>query len=140
MNYQIVTKFVKDISFEIPNAETLLMFEDNIKNYNLKFDISSQALKNKIIQVDIVLKFENNANDHRKARIEITKSALVKIEGEPNDKKELEKIILIKVPTDIYPELFEIFSTLVEKSGLSKLQLQKEVNFEELYNTRNSQK
>ena len=79
MTYQIVSKFIKDISFEIPNAETLFVFESNITNYNLTFDITSQALKNRVIQIDVILKFENSANDHRKARIEITYAVLIKV-------------------------------------------------------------
>ena len=140
MSYQIVSKYIKDISFEIPNAETLLMFEDHLPKYNLKFDITSKALKNNIIQVDTILKFENDSEDKRKARIEINYAALVRLEQQIKDKLELEKIILIKIPTDIYPELFELFTLLIEKSGLTKLKLEKKIDFEELYNSRKNQK
>ena len=113
MNYKIITKFIKDISFEIPNVETLLFLENNLEKYNVKVDITSKPIKQKIVQVDTILKFENDTGIEKKAQIEITLSAVVKVETDLKNKKELQEIILIHVPTDVYPMLFEIFALLI---------------------------
>ena len=134
MNYKIVTKFIKDISFEIPNVETLLFLENNLEKYNVKVDITSKPIKQRIVQVDTILKFENDTEVEKKAQIEITLSAVVKIETDLENKKELQEIILIHVPTDVYPMLFEIFALLIEKSGLPKMKIEKNIDFRKLYN------
>jgi len=134
MNYKIITKFIKDISFEIPNVETLLFLENNLEKYNVKVDITSKPIKQKIVQVDTILKFENDTGIEKKAQIEITLSAVVKVETDLKNKKELQEIILIHVPTDVYPMLFEIFALLIEKSGLPKMRIEKNIDFRKLYN------
>ena len=137
MSYKIISKFIKDISFEIPNAETFVMLEKEIQKYNLIFDIKSKPYKNNIVEVDTVLKISPNQNVKHKILTEITGTALVSIEKNFEDKKELEKNVLVKVPTEIYPTLYEVFKYLFEKAGLKDIQIQKEVNFEKLYNERN---
>ena len=133
MKYTIVTKFIKDISFEIPDAETLIVLEENINKYVMKVDITSKHLKNKIIEVDTILRFEDTQKTKRKAQVELTMATLVNVAIDLNNKKELQKIILIDVPTEIYPSLFDVFSTLLEKSGLRKLKVEKKIDFQKLY-------
>ena len=133
MKYTIVTKFIKDISFEIPDAETLMALEENINKYVMKVDITSKHLKNKIIEVDTILRFEDTQETKRKAQVELTMATLVNVAIDLNNKKELKKIILIDVPTEIYPSLFDVFSTLLEKSGLRKLKVEKKIDFQKLY-------
>ena len=133
MKYTIVTKFIKDISFEIPDAETLMALEENINKYVMKVDITSKHLKNKIIEVDTILRFEDTQETKRKAQVELTMATLVNVAIDLNNKKELQKIILIDVPTEIYPSLFDVFSTLLEKSGLRKLKVEKKIDFQKLY-------
>ena len=82
MEYKIVTKFLKDISFEVPNAETLLLFENDIHKYNLKIDIKSKVIKNKLIQVDTILKFLDETASERKAQVEVTVAAVANIDGD----------------------------------------------------------
>jgi len=136
MSYKIISKFIKDISFEIPNVQAFVMLEKEISNYSLNFDIKSKPYKENIIEVNTVFKIAPNQNVKHKILTEITATALVSIENTSGDKKELEKIILIKVPTEIYPTLYETFIYLFEKAGVKKIQLEKEVNFEKLYNER----
>ena len=124
MNYKILSKFIKDISFEIPNAQTFVMLEKEISKYNLNFDIKSKPFKENIIEVNTTL-------------TEINFSALVSIEKNFEDKKELEKIILVKVPTEIYPDLYETFVFLFSQSGIKNISIEKEVNFEKMYNEKN---
>ena len=136
MSYKIISKFIKDISFEIPNAQAFMMLDKEISNYTLNFDIKSNPFKNNIIEVDTVLKISPNQEAKHKILAEITYTALVSIEEKFEDKKELEKIILIKIPTEIYPTLYEVFVYLFNKSGVKNIQIDKKVNFEKLYKER----
>ena len=134
MSYKIISKFIKDISFEIPNAQTFIMLEKEILNYNLNFDIKSKPFKENIIEVNTILRLIPNENVKHKMLTEINLTALVSVEKNFEDKKELEKIILIKVPTEIYPALYETFVYLFKQAGLHGVKIEKEVNFEKMYN------
>ncbi len=134
MSYKIISKFIKDVSFEIPNVQTFVMMEKEILNYNLNFDIKSQPFKENIIEVNTILKLVPNQDVKHKMLVEINYTALVSIENKNEPKEELEKIILIKIPTEIYPTLYEIFIYLFKQSGLKEIKIEKEINFEKLYN------
>jgi len=134
MSYKIISKFIKDISFEIPNAETFVMLEKEISKYNLNFDIKSKPFKNNIIEVNTVLRTTPKEEVKHKMLTEINLSALVSIDPDVKDKKELEKIVLIKVPTEIYPTLYETFIYLFKQAGIKDIKIEKEVNFEKMYN------
>ena len=136
MSYKIISKFIKDISFEIPNAQTFIMIEKEILNYNLNCDIKSKPYKENIIEVNTILKLSPNQNVKHKMLTEINLTALASIEKNFEDKKELEKIILVKIPTEIYPTLYETFIYLFSQAGIKNLRVEKEVNFEKLYNER----
>ena len=133
MSYKIISKFIKDISFEIPNSQTYLMLEKEIAKYRLNFDIQSTQLKNNIIEVNTILSLVPNQEVKHKILTEINFTTLVSIEANIKDKKELEKIVLVKIPTEIYPSLYETFVYLFSKSGLVNITIEKEVNFEKLY-------
>ena len=134
MNYRIISKFIKDISFEIPNAETFIMLEKEISKYNLNFDIKSKPYKENIIEVSTVLRLSPNEKVKYKMLTEINLTTLFAIEKKFEDKKELEKIILIQIPTEIYPTLYETFIYLFEQAGIKDLKIEKRVDFEKLYN------
>lgn len=134
MEYKIITKFLKDVSFEIPDVETFMHFQDNIEKYNLDVNIISKALKKGLVQVDLIFNFKNDKQDKKKASVEITYSSVINIQGKLENKEELKKILLVKVPNEVYPFAFEIFSELIEKSGLKNIKPQKKIDFEELYN------
>ena len=133
MTYKILSKFIKDISFEIPSANAFVMLEKEISNYNLNFDISSKKYKNNIIEVNTVLRISPNIEVKNKILAEINLAALVSIDENLNDKKELEKIILVKVPNEVYGLLYETFVYLFSKAGVKNITIQKEVNFEKMY-------
>ena len=137
MNYKILTKFIKDISFEIPNAQTFTMLEKEISKYTLNFDIKSKQFKDNIIEVNTVLKLLPSQDIKNKMLTEINLAALVSIEKKFEDRKELEKIILVKVPTDVYPTLYETFVYLFSQAGIKNIRIEKEVNFEKLYQEKN---
>ena len=133
MSYKIISKFIKDVSFEIPNAQAFMMLEKEISNYTLNFDITSKPFKNNIIEVNTVLRTTPNQEVKHKILAEITCTALVSLEENFEDKKELEKIILIKIPKEIYPTLYATFVYLFNKAGVQNIQIDKEVDFEKLY-------
>ena len=137
MSYKIISKFIKDISFEIPNAQTFVMLEKEISKYNLEFDIRSKQFKENIIEVNTILKLTPREDVKNKMLTEINLTSLVSIDKNFDDKKELEKIILIKVPTETYPTLYETFVYLFAQAGIKNISIAKEVNFEKMYNEKN---
>ena len=134
MSYKIISKFIKDISFEIPDVETFVTIEKEITKYNLTFDIKSKPFKEKIVEVNTVLKILPTAEIKKKMLAEINLTSLVSIEKNITDKKELEKIILVKIPEEIYPSLYETFIYLFKQAGIKNIKIDKEVNFEKMYN------
>ena len=136
MSYKIISKFIKDVSFEIPNAQAFMMLEKEISNYTLTFDITSKPFKNNIIEVNTVLRTTPNQEVKHKILSEITCTALVSLEKKFEEKKELEKIILIQIPTEIYPTLYATFVYLFNKAGVKNIEIDKEVDFEKLYKER----
>jgi len=137
MSYKIISKFIKDISFEIPDARTFVMLEKEISKYNLNFDIKSKPFKENIIEVNTILSLVPNQDVKHKILTEINLATLISIEKKLKDKKELEKIILITLPTEIYPTLYETFVYLFSQAGVKNITIEKEVDFEKLYNEKN---
>ena len=110
------------------------MIEKEIINYNLKFDVNSKPFKENIIEVNTILRLSPNENVKHKMLTEINMAALVSIEKNFENKKELEKIILVDIPTEIYPTLYEVFIYLFKQAGITELKIDKDVNFEKMYN------
>jgi len=133
MSYKIISQFIKDISFEIPDVEALILLEKDLENYKLNFDIKSKSFKKNIIEVNTILKMVPSEKVKHKILTEINYTALVSIEGSFEDKKEIEKIVLVKVPQEIYPTLYETFVFLFTKAGVKNIEISKDVNFEKLY-------
>ena len=134
MTYKILSKFIKDLSFEIPDTQTLVSLEKNIKKYNIEIDLTAKPIKNDIIQVETVLKFKADELIENKAHIEINLATLVMVGDDiKNDKSKLERVILISVPTEVYPTIFGVFLNLLKESGLENVNMEKKVDFEELY-------
>ena len=136
MSYKIISKFIKDISFEIPSAQSFVMLEKEIANYSLNFDIKSKPYKSNIIEVDTTLKMVPNHNVKHKILGDITGASLVSIDENFKDKRELEKIVLIKVPQEVYPTLYETFIFLFKQAGVKNININKEVDFQKLYESR----
>ena len=132
--YKILGKFIKDMSSETKDIETYLFVKDHISKYQLGIDINSKALKNKLIEISTTLKFEDKSDSKSKSHFEVTFSIIVKIDEDVKDKKELEKIILCEVQTEIYPDLEKSFLDLLHNSGHPSVKLGNRLNFEDLYN------
>jgi len=135
-NYKILGKYIKDMSSETPNIETYIFVRDYISKYQLNIDINSKPLKNKMIEVNTILKFEDKQENKKKSYFEINYSTIVKINDEIKEKKDLEKIVLCDVQIEIYPELEKSFLNLLHNSGYPNVKFEKKVDFEQLYNQR----
>ena len=134
--FKILAKFIKDASSETADIETYLFVKEMIPKYQLNIDITSKAIKNKLIEVNTTLKFEDKEPNEKKSYFEIVYTAIVKIDDEIKEKKDLEKIILCDVPTKIYPDLENSFLSLMHNSGHPGVKLEKKINFEKLFNER----
>tara|TARA_B100000035_G_scaffold262110_1_gene233418 strand:+ start:56 stop:478 length:423 start_codon:yes stop_codon:yes gene_type:complete len=132
--YKILAKYIKDISGETSDLDTYLHVREKITKYKLNVDINSKPLKNKIVEINTTLKFEDKDEDKKKAHFEILFSSVVKINEEVQDKKELQKIILCDVQIDIYPDLEKSFLNLLHNSGYTGFKFEKKIDFVNLYN------
>ena len=135
-NYKILGKYIKDMSSETPDIETYIFVRDYISKYQLNIDINSKALKNKMIEINTILKFEDKQENKKKSYFEINYSTIVEVNDEIKEKKDLEKIILCDVQIEIYPELEKSFLNLLHNSGYPDVKFEKKVDFEQLYNQR----
>ena len=134
--YKILAEFAKDVSYETPDVETYLQTKDNILKYNLTLDINSKFLKNKMIEVNIISKFQETNLEKKRSNFEITYAAIVRIDEIITDEKEMKKIVLSDVPNEIYPRLEDLFISLVNKSGFPEVKIERKVDFEKLYKER----
>ena len=131
--YEILGKYIKDLSSETPDVETYLFVRDSINKYQLGIDINSKALKNKMIEINTKFKFEDKQENKKKSYFEIIYSTVIKLRDEIKDKKELEKIILCDVQTEIYPDLEKALLDLLHNSGYPGIKFDKKVDFVNLY-------
>ncbi len=132
--YKILSNFIKDMSSETPDVESFLFTKDNISKYELDIDISSKPLKNKLIEVNTCLKFHDKTKQEKKSYFEVTYTSVVRIEDGVKEKKDLQKIILCDVPTEIYTELEKILINLISSSGYENVKFDKKVDFNKLFN------
>ena len=134
--YKILGKYIKDLSSETKDVETYLFVRDNISKYQLGIDITSKALKNKMVEVNTVFKFEDKEQNEKRSHFEMVFSTIIKVSEEIKEKKELEQIILSDLQTKIYPDLEKAFLDLLHNSGYPEIKFEKKVDFENLYNQR----
>ena len=134
--FKILSKYIKDMSSETPDLETFLFVKDNIQKYQLNIDITSKALKNKLIEINTKLKFEDKEPNEKKSYFEVVYATVIKVDDSVQDKKELEKIILCDVQNQIYKELENSFLNLVHNSGHPGISLERKIDFDKLYNER----
>ena len=137
-NFKIIESFIKDMSSETPDVETFLNVREKISKYLLNIDINSKAVKNGIIEVNIILKFLDKPEILKKSYFEIIYTSVVKVDKSISNKKEMEKIILCDVPNEVYPKLEKIFINLLTDSGFPGIKFEKKVDFTELYKKRSN--
>ena len=134
--YKILGKYIKDMSSETADAETYIFVQDYISKYQLSIDINSKAIKNKMIEVNTIMKFEDKEERKKKSYFEINYATIIKVDDEIKEKKELEKIILCDVQIKIYHDLEKCLLDLLHNSGYSGVTFEKKIDFENLYNQR----
>ena len=133
-NFKVLAQFIKDISGETPDVQTYFFVKESISKYLLNIDINSKALKDRMIEVNTILKFEDKEENKKKSHFELIYTSIVKINENVKDKKDLEKIILCDVQNQIYPNLEKAFLNLIHNSGFPNIELDKKIDFDKLYN------
>ena len=139
MNYKIIGKYIKILNFKIPNPQTFYLLAKEISNYKISIDIKSNRLKEKIVEVETTLNLTPSKEQLEKIETKIVYSTIIELTDKMIDQKEVEKIILIKVPSDIYPEIRKIFLFIFEISGFKDIKISDKVDFQKLYNLRKGQ-
>ena len=134
--YEIVLNYIKDLSVEIPDAQTFIFSKEYITKYTLGINVTTKAMKNDMIEVITKLHYKDPNDNKRKSYFEISYSTVIKIIDKNLKKDDLEKIILIEVQNEIYPGLEKIFLNIIKDAGFPDLALEKKVDFEKLYNQR----
>ena len=138
MNYKIIGKYIKDLRFRIPNPKTFFLLSKNISNYKINVDIKSEQIKENIIEVLTAINLTPTINYNDQIETKIVYSAIIEL-NDKMEKQQLEKIVLIEVPTEIYSELRRIFVSLFENSGFKNIKINEKVDFRQLYDSRNIQ-
>ena len=139
MNYKIIGKYIKNLNFSIPNPKTFFLLSKNISNYKINIDIKSNQVKENIIEILISLNLTPIKDDFEKISSNIVFATIVEITEKNISKLEVEKIVLVDVPSKVYSELRQIFISLFENSGFKDVKINKSVDFQKLYNMRTVQ-
>ncbi len=134
--FKILAEFIKDLSSETKDVQSYLFVKENISKYHLNIDINSKPLKNKLIEINTILKFEDKEPNENKSIFEIIFATIIKVDDDVKEKKILEKIILCDVQNKIYPKIEKTFVNLLTDSGFPGIKLEKKIDFEKLYNER----
>ena len=135
-NYKILSEYIKDMSSETADIETYIFVKEYISKYQLSIDIKSKPLKNKMVEVNTIMKFEDKEQNLKKSYFEINFATIVKINDDVKEKKDLERILLSDVQIEIYPKLEKSFLNLLHNSGYPNLKFDKKIDFEKLFNKR----
>ena len=137
MSYNIVAKYIKDINFNIPDSKSYFLIEKNIVSYKINFDIKSKKIKDDILEIDTNLKLIPRVSGEDEIKVSILFSTLINIKKKIVNKKDLERIVLVDIPTSIYPDIRSILVFLFERSGYKNINIDETVNFQSLYEKNN---
>ena len=139
MSYKIIGKYIKELNFNIPNTKAFFLIAENISNYKVNIDIKSNQIKENIIEVLTTLSLSSVKDKIDKINTNIVFASVVEFKNNNIEKREIEKIILVKVPSEIYGELRKIFVSLFESSGFKDIKINENVDFQKLYEMRKIQ-
>jgi preprotein translocase subunit SecB len=132
INYKIILNYIKDISLEVPDADTLIVSRENISKYLTDIQISSKVMKNNTMEIDTKMIYYDKTKNKKKSRFEITYSTIIKLEDNKPPEKDLEKLILSDLQIEIYPQIKKISENILKMSGFPKVEL-KNIDFNKLY-------
>ena len=138
MNYKIIGKYIKDLSFKIPNPKTFYLLSKDIANYKINIDIKSNQIKEKVIEVETTLNLISTEDTLEKIHTKIVYATIIELSEKITEKETIEKIILIKVPEEIYPEIRKTFISIFESSGFKDIKINENVDFQKLFETKKS--
>ena len=133
MNYRIIGKYIKDLDFKIPSPKTFFLLSKDIENYKINIDIKSNQVKENIIEILTSINLVPVKNQFEKINTKIVYATIIELIEKKIDKEQIEKIILVQVPSEIYSDLRRIFVNLFENSGFKDIKINEKVDFEELY-------
>ena len=136
LKHQIILSYTKDLSVETPDAESLISARENISKYSLNLDLNSKFLKNKMIEVETKLTYQDKTKNKKKTYFEMIYATIVKIDEENPNKEDIKKFILCDLQIKIYPEIEKIFLEILKLSGFPDIQLHSKIDFNKLYNER----
>lgn len=139
MSYKIIGQYIKKLDFRIPNPKSFSLLSKNIANYKINIDIKSNQLKETMIEIETSLSLKPTKEDSDKIETKIIYSAIIELSDNIKEKSKIEKIILVDVPTDIYPNLRKIFIFVFENSGFKDIKINEKVDFQKLYNSKKNQ-
>ena len=132
--YKILSNYIKDLSSETPNVESFLFTKDNISKYELDIDINSKPLKNKLVEINTTLKFQDKTRAEKKSYFELVYATIIKLSQETTEKKDLQKIILCDVQNEVFPKLEKILINMLSDSGYPGVKFEKKEDFNKLFN------
>ena len=136
--FKIIGQYIKDMSSETKDAETYVFVKDRILKYQLNININSKAIKNKMVEINTILKFEDKDNSKHKSHFEMTYATIIQVNDDVKEKKELEKIILCDAQIKIFPNLEKSFLNMLHNSGYAGVKFEKKIDFENLYKQRSN--
>ena len=139
MNYKIIGKYIKDLNFGIPNSKTFFLLSKDISNYKINIDIKSNQIKQNIIEVLTSINLKPTKDDFEKINTKIVYATIVELSDSNVNKDEIEKIVLIKIPSQIYSQLRTIFISLFENSGFKDIKISENIDFKKLYESKKIQ-
>ena len=139
MSYKIIGKYIKNLNFEIPNPKTFSLLSKEISNYKINIDIKNNQIDKKILEVETALNLLPTKEGFDKIKTNIVFSTIIELKDEIKDKLEIERIILVQVPSEIYPQLRKIFILMFENSGFKDIKINEKIDFQKLYNLKKTQ-
>ena len=134
LKHEIILSYTKDLSVETPDAESLISARENISKYSLNFDLNSKFLKNKMIEIETKLTYQDKTKNKKKTYFEMIYATVVKIDEENPNKEDVKKFILCDLQIKIYPQIEKIFLNILKMSGFPDIQLNSKIDFNKLYN------
>ena len=138
--FKILGQYIKDMSSETKDIETFIFVKDKILKYKLDININSKALKNKMVEINTILKFEDKEETKHRSHFEMNYATIIKVDENVKEKKELERIILCDVQNKIFPNLEKSFLNMLHNSGYENVRFEKKIDFENLYSQQFNQK
>ena len=139
MSYKIIGKYIKDLDFHIPNPKVFFSLSKDISSYKINIDIKSNQIKQNIIEVLTSLNLKTTKESLDKINTRIVLATIIEMESQNIEKKEIEKIVLVDVPSQIYGDIRKIFINLFESSGFKEIKINEKIDFKKLYDLRKNQ-